>query len=534
MVPTCSGGGSDAGAGDAGGHDAGTGGGTTTTLSGKVLDPAGKNGLYNALVYIPNDPSDPGLQPFPAGITCDQCGSTAAGDPLVTTNTAPDGTFTLSGVPVGASIPLVIQLGRWRRQFTIPISNACGPNTIPAGTVLSMPQNHTQGDLPRIAFVTGTLDPVECLFRKIGVQDSEFSDPGGAGYFQFFLGDGLYEGSFPGKGAQISGSTPSTASLFAATGGPMNGPLINNYDMVIEECQGFPQGQTAARETALAAYAAAGGRVFASDFQYTWLFQQPSVQTAATAFPGVANWGGNHQGSPLPTTIGVIDQPPSNPVGMAFQEWLQDVGVSAVGSETVSLNPVFSNLVAVTPPTQEWIHRNVNASTSAPIQFTFNTPIGATSANQCGRVTFNDWHAEVTGGTSGQTFPNECPAGALDAQEAILEFMMFDLSACVMPYTPLCTPKTCSELGIECGPAGDGCGNLIQCPACAAGQTCGGGGSGKCGTSTSTCIPETCMSQMIQCGPAGDGCGHEIPCGNCPTGQVCGLNAPGQCGSTSK
>jgi hypothetical protein len=84
--------------------------GKTTTLSGKVLDPAGIHPLYNALVYVPNNPSDPGLQPFQPGITCDVCGSTAAGNPLVTAFTAPDGSFTLTGMPVGPSVPLVVQL----------------------------------------------------------------------------------------------------------------------------------------------------------------------------------------------------------------------------------------------------------------------------------------------------------------------------------------------------------------------------------------------------------------------------------------
>ena len=97
------------------------------------LDPAGIHPLYDALVYIPNDPSDPGLQPFPAGITCDVCGATAAGDPLVTTFTAPDGTFTLSNVPVGASVPLVVQLGRWRRQFTVNIADLVRRQQRPRG-----------------------------------------------------------------------------------------------------------------------------------------------------------------------------------------------------------------------------------------------------------------------------------------------------------------------------------------------------------------------------------------------------------------
>jgi hypothetical protein len=60
------------------------------------------------------------------------------------------------------------------------------------------------------------------------------------------------------------------------------------------------------------------------------------------------------------------------------------------------------------------------------------------------------------------------------------------------------------------------------------GQTCGGNGPGHCGTQTN-CVPETCASQGIQCGPAGDGCGNQLNCGNCQTGQVCGGSSPGKC-----
>jgi hypothetical protein len=47
---------------------------------------------------------------------------------------------------------------------------------------------------------------------------------------------------------------------------------------------------------------------------------------------------------------------------------------------------------------------------------------------------------------------------------------------------PSCTPRTCSEQNIECGPAGNGCGGLLDCGECVNGLTCGGGGvPGKCG-----------------------------------------------------
>jgi hypothetical protein len=44
----------------------------------------------------------------------------------------------------------------------------------------------------------------------------------------------------------------------------------------------------------------------------------------------------------------------------------------------------------------------------------------------------------------------------------------------------MCIPKTCAAQGIQCGLAGDGCGNIIQCPACPTGQTCNA--SGQCMT----------------------------------------------------
>ena len=174
--------------------------------------------------------------------------------------------------------------------------------------------------------------------------------------------------------------------------------------------------------------------------------------------------------------------------------------------------------------------------------------IGSPSAQECGRAVFSDWHADVLGFAGnypscpyilpttapyyshGLKFPAECDSNPMTAQEAILEFMLFDLSACVQPYTPLCTPTTCAAQGVQCGPTGDGCGNLLQCGTCPSNQTCGGGGPGKCGTS-SNCVPATCASQNIQCGPAGDGCGNQLNCGNCSTGQVCGLGGPGKCGS---
>src|SRR4029079_7089617 len=96
-------------------------GGGKTTVSGTVYDPAGKNPLYNVVVYVPNSPP----KPFVDGATCDKCDTLYTGDPLVSALTGPDGKFSLENVPVGADIPLVIQIGKWRKQIKIPSVAEC-------------------------------------------------------------------------------------------------------------------------------------------------------------------------------------------------------------------------------------------------------------------------------------------------------------------------------------------------------------------------------------------------------------------------
>ena len=109
----------------------------------------------------------------------------------------------------------------------------------------------------------------------------------------------------------------------------------------------------------------------------------------------------------------------------------------------------------------------------------------------------------------------------------------------------LCTPKTCADLGYDCGPAGDGCGNMIDCSAdggpCPGNQFCGGGGPSKCGGDFTTtpdggpvCVPKTCADLGYDCGSAGDGCGGTIgpcgPTGTCTSPQFCGGGGPNKCG----
>jgi hypothetical protein len=120
--------------------------------------------------------------------------------------------------------------------------------------------------------------------------------------------------------------------------------------------------------------------------------------------------------------------------------------------------------------------------------------------------------------------PDTCGGGGIPGQ-------------CGAPDGAVCAPRSCAQQNLNCGPAGDGCGNEIMCGTCTPPETCGGGGTpGQCGVlDSSTCKPLTCASQHIMCGPAGDGCGNLIQCGSCSGTQTCGGGGtPGVCGGGSQ
>ena len=477
----------------------------TTSISGKVFAPNGVDPLYNTLVYVPNS----AVLPFVDGVAVPHCscGSDVSGTPLVSTATAVDGTFTLTNMPVGTNIPLVIQNGRWRRQFVIPSVTACTNTALPAtGTSqLRMPKTHLEGDIPRMGFVTGALDALECVLRKIGIADTEFSDPSGTGRVRFYQGDGS-------PGATYSATTPLEDSLWGTQA------AIDQYDMVYFACQGAPYPQATAAQQIVINYANNGGRIFATHYNYTWL-------DGTAPFSGTATWTpdapANFTNDP---ENGTINQ--TFPKGLALAQWLKVLyPTSTLG--TIQLNTLRNDFSAVVAPSSMWISITDSNYTNVPMHYTFDTPVGVAAANQCGRVLYDDFHVEDQSFFNQPTFPAECTVATMSPQEKMLEFMIFDLGSCVAP--PVCTPKTCAEQNTTCGPVGDGCGAILQCGMCPSGQACV---AGMC--SNGGCVPKTCAQQNLACGAQGDGCGNAIQCGACPSGESCNAGVCGNGGCTAK
>jgi hypothetical protein len=526
----------------------------TTSVSGTVYAPQGVDPLPNTLVYVPNGAAGPptwGVQPFAPGVSCGPCGADISGSPLVSAVTAVDGSFTLTDVPVGANIPLVIQNGRWRRKITIQNVPAC-TNTVLTAQETRMPQVQAEGDptdnIPLMAFVTGSVDALECVLRKIGVADSQFSDPAGNGRVRFYVGAGS-------GGAQYSASTPPETQLWGSQA------EIDKYDMVYFACQGSPFAQSAASQQIVINYANAGGRIFATHYAYAWLYDDaPFSATAAWNVDQTPSFASDPETGYINMTF---------PKGMMLAQWLKILyPASTLGQ--IPIQTLKHDLDGVIPPSLLWISlEDPNYASPVPMHYTFNTPVGVLPQNQCGRVLYEDFHVEDAV-TSGQTFPGECMNPTMTQQEKMLELIIFDLGSvsCVSPPGPVCktcaqqntqcgpvgdgcgnildcgscpagkacvagvctvacTPKTCADQGFVCGMQGDGCGDVIACGQCPAGQTCGGGGLELCGSGT--CVPKSCAQLGYTCGYVGDGCGNAVNCGTCPQGEVCGGMTPGQC-----
>jgi hypothetical protein len=383
-----------------------------TTLSGTVFAPNGTLPLYNAIVYIPNSPVDT----FTSGVTCDRCNGTVSGDPVTSAQTDYQGNFTLTGVPSGDNIPLVIQIGKWRRQVVIPNIPSC-VNTALDPALTRFAKNQSEGDIPQMAIATGGADPFECLLLKVGLDTTEFTPYTSNGRVHFYTATG-----FPGTDL----ATP------APTGDSLYGSLtkLMNYDIVILPCEGsaFDKGTATGN---IVQYVNQGGRLFATHYSYDWL------SYAGSPFNAVGTWDLD-QAYPNDGLIGNIDQ--SFPKGMAFAQWLQYVNTGSTLGQFPLQQPRH-DIDAVTTLAQRWISSDTSTSGGAAngiMHMTFGTPLNAPpddagNPSYCGKVVYSDFHVntDALGSTGSFTFPDACAMTPMTEQEKALAFMLFDLSSCV-------------------------------------------------------------------------------------------------------
>ena len=406
-----------------------------TTVTGVVYDPAGVNPLYNVWVYVPNAP----LEEIPTGATCERCLANLSGSPIATALTDASGHFKLEGVPTGENIPIVMQVGRWRRQVTLPKVQGCADNPVDDPQLLRLPRNQQEGHIPLIAITTGRSDALECLIPRVGLDRAEVTTDTGTGRVHLYAGAGTAStgmGMFmsgPGATSMTPGGDLTPATTLWADAMKMRG-----YDIVMYSCEGDEQGET--KDAYLGNfedYVNNGGRAFLTHYHYYWL------NHGSTAFQGTADFAPEGMNPPDPS-IGVINT--TFPKGAALADWLVNVGASSTRGQLSIAQPRASMRTAVAP-SQDWISVATNPSDmdKPALQYmTFNTPLGVAAEDQCGRVVDTDLHvgAPVTengvmqGGdtsTPATPYPGGCRDTPMSPQIKALEFIFFDLSSCVTP-----------------------------------------------------------------------------------------------------
>jgi hypothetical protein len=400
-------------------------GGAHTTITGKVFDPAGKVPLYNAVVYVPSRD----LEPIAEGVSCGTCDGSASGGPVAAALTDASGKFTLTDTPVGENIPLVIQIGKWRRLTKIPKVTACTETALTDPELTRLPRNQSEGHLPQMAVTTGHSDAVECLLRKIGITDNEFTLDSGTGRVHMYVGCDAGNGFGANKFSSALGGG-SFAAASTLWGAPAK---LAKYDILLFSCEGSqcaPQKQPYLAN--IKAYADQGGKLFLDHLHFYWLNHNDDSWQSSADYPGA---GGD-------LTIPTFQVDTTFFKGNAFADWLVAVNASPTRG-SIDLVGVQFSVRATTPPmTQQWIftdQNNLDPSKHAVEYMTMNTPVELASTDagaQCGRVVLTDLHVSSASHESSHAevpFPGGCMLADLTPQEKALEFMFFDLSSCVQP-----------------------------------------------------------------------------------------------------
>lgn len=393
-----------------------------TTISGTVYAPNATLALYGFNVYIPSEEipvTDDDV------LTCGHCDNTLPGAPLQATSSDQAGKFTLSNVPSGGDIPLVISSGKWRRQVLIPTVMPCTDNPLPAD-ITRLPKDRSEGNMPRIAVATGGFDSMECMMRRLGIADKEITTDHESGRVHLFAGatgPTSFRSGFMGGHGAFASSTTLWNSL----------DKLKNYDIVMLSCEGspYPENKPQSAMDNMKMYADLGGRVFGSHYHGIWVKGAADTGMGAQApaiWPSIAMWEPT-ESSNTPS-IDIIDEV-NNPKGPQFAQWMLAVG----GSVTQDLITLTSGtgratVISVDPTKgQQWVTASGTNKTQV---FQFDTPNEVPEEQRCGKVVYSDMH--VSGDNAGGTFPDNCGStNTLSAQEKALAFMFFDIASCVGP-----------------------------------------------------------------------------------------------------
>jgi hypothetical protein len=339
----------------------------SAVLKGKTYAPNGTLPMGNTLIYV----TSKAPEPIPAGAYCDECVTLPEG---TFGSSSPDGTFEIPvEVPPGKSF-LVVQKGQFRRVREIEVDEEGGVIELSKDdTTLPARSDPSRGDdVPRMLVVKDIyeFDEIDESLSKLGIQ-----------------------------GVQVMNDRQVLNDL----------DRLMSYHVVFIPCgdNEDPLAQSPQVLDNLRAYAAAGGKLYVTDYSYEFV-RQP--------FPGFITWQGE-----------------SDSIGSATQsKWSAAASVTdpdlaawlgATGDADFSVVGNYTSILGVDPqpgldPKGEEIAITPKVWVSAE-RPTGTVPTTVSFEHQCGRVLFSTYHTENDFGPT------------LHAQEKALLYVLLEVGVCV-------------------------------------------------------------------------------------------------------
>jgi hypothetical protein len=399
-----------AGAGAAGEADGGAppsglcNDGKGTTVSGRIVAPNGELPVSGAQVYVSSTTAD---RP-PAGAGCFRCASSLSGEPAALATTDSEGRFQLLDVPSGEQLQLVVQTGKWQRTTTLEGVVACQDNLVDEDDT-RLPRKSSEGNLPSIALISGGEDTLECLLRKLGIDDSEFGYGSSLERVQLFSA----------KGGMTALSAPKEGSGTLTAGKDLwvSAEDLSAFDLVIlgSELDENAADKPEAARSALHEYVTKGGRVLLQHFQSYF------VKAGPADIAGLASFAAQPDDLPEPSAVQVDV---TSPRGQAFADWLKVVDATDAQGK-LSLSQGKSSVQSVQAPALRLLYGSAPVTVQA---FSVDLPQGI-GASSCGRLTASD--VLTAAGDTIDDFPSGCTSTELSAQEKALVYLLFDTGACL-------------------------------------------------------------------------------------------------------
>jgi len=426
-----------------------------TRITGQVYDPGDNLPLPNVYVFFQEGP----LSPLPEGVAQDSCstiltGGSGGGVPDNRVQSGLDGSFNLqlpNSVVNGQAINIVVQTGRWRK--VIPLTATCTTQNL---NHVRLPRNQAEGNIPKMAVVAADADTLECFLAKVGVSTSEFTAPTQPGRVHY------YQGCLNNCGPQLSNAAPHMGPAPEKRGSLLASQAnVDQYSMLVLPCEGgtrssggstyYPNDAEVAR---VQSFANNGGRIFATHLSDLYLYhERDGGGLGQDMFPGAVLWKFDPFDNMLNGTGNINTAQEANintgaPRAQTFRDWLASAPVNGLnGNGRVSFaEPRRRALASIPLLGQGWLPNYNPNPISAPFynyahHVTFDTPVG--SLNPEGRVVYLSSHVApvATRRQNSGTFPGECNlAAALTPSERALEYMFFDVSACVGAPPPAPAP----------------------------------------------------------------------------------------------